>query len=349
MLDDKVVIGGGQKDCLNTIRLLAAIEVLYGHVIIHLKIGAIPVFNEFIHFFWGVPIFFTLSGYLIWQSIGRSNSFVEYCKKRFWRIYPELWVAVIIEIIALLLLYHQPINWPQFGLFVFGQSTIFQFWTPDCLRGYGCGTPNGALWTICVLIQFYVVAYPTYKMLHGKRNCIWAIVILLFTVLGVATDAITAKLPEMIANLYGVSFLPYFWMFLIASFVAEHKEKIIPFVKKWWWAFLTIALIKNFLIEDDIQLSLYTLFRTVSLFFAVLGIGYALPLLNIKTDISYGIYILHMTVVNGLMALGLFNNPLYFVVVLVITCLMAFVSTSTIGKKSMERKRMLSSQLRVFK
>ena len=30
--------GGKSKDCLNTIRLLAAIQVLYGHAIAHLHI-----------------------------------------------------------------------------------------------------------------------------------------------------------------------------------------------------------------------------------------------------------------------------------------------------------------------
>ena len=93
--------------------------------------------------------------------------------KRFWRIYPELWVAVAVEIIVLLLLYRQPINWPQMGLFTFGQATIFQFWTPDFLRGYGCGTPNGALWTITVLIQFYFCAYLIYKWLHNKKFFVW--------------------------------------------------------------------------------------------------------------------------------------------------------------------------------
>ena len=44
-----------------------------------------------------------------------------------------------------------------FILFIFCQSSIFQFWTPNFLRGYGCGTPNGSLWTIGILIQFYII------------------------------------------------------------------------------------------------------------------------------------------------------------------------------------------------
>jgi len=157
------------KNCLNTIRLLAAIQVLWKHSLIHLELPNIPVLGDFVLFFQGVPVFFTLSGFLIWQSIGRSHTFSDYAKKRFWRIYPELWLAVVVELVVLLLLYHQPIDWAQFGLFAIGQATFFQFWTLDCLRGYGCGCPNGALWTISVLIQFYFLAFFIYKWLK-KRN-----------------------------------------------------------------------------------------------------------------------------------------------------------------------------------
>lgn len=164
---------GKTINSLNTIRLIAALQVVYGHTIEHLNLEAIPVAGSFLNFFQGVPIFFTMSGFLMWDSIGRSRDYNQYLGKRFWRIYPELWVAVAIELVVLLLLYDQPINHFQFGLFAITQSTLFQFWTPDCLRGYGCGTPNGALWTICVLIQFYLVAFFVYKYFHNRRLRNW--------------------------------------------------------------------------------------------------------------------------------------------------------------------------------
>ena len=68
----------GDKDYLNLIRLLAAFQVLYGHTLAHMNIDGIPILGEFINFFSGVPIFFTMSGFLIWWSIGRSKSFEEY-------------------------------------------------------------------------------------------------------------------------------------------------------------------------------------------------------------------------------------------------------------------------------
>lgn len=76
--NQQVIKFRGDKDCLNLIRLLAAFQVLYGHTLAHLNIDSIPILGEFINFFSGVPIFFTMSGFLIWWSIGRSKSFEEY-------------------------------------------------------------------------------------------------------------------------------------------------------------------------------------------------------------------------------------------------------------------------------
>ena len=205
--------------------------MLWGHTLWHLQIERIPIIGDFIEFFIGVPVFFILSGFLIWQSINQSKSFGEYAKKRFWRIYPELWLAVVVEIVVLLLLYHEPIHYPQLGLFTFGQATIFQFWTPDFLRGYGCGCPNGALWTITILIQFYFCAYFIFKWLKGRQSWIWWVVVLISVIIGWVTPFLRLFLPDTVSKLCGVSLIPYLWMFMMAAFASEKKDKVIPFLK----------------------------------------------------------------------------------------------------------------------
>lgn len=289
MTEYKINTVGGGTNCLNLIRLLAAFQVLYKHTTASLSIDNIPIINDFIRFFSGVPIFFTMSGFLIWWSVGRSHSYGEYLKKRFWRIYPELWLAVLVELVVLLALYHEPINWPQFGLFAITQSTIFQFWTPDCLRGYGCGCPNGSLWTICVLIQFYIFAYFFYKWLHGKKLWVWFMAISVALAISLASPAIRGHLPETVGKLYNQTLLPYLWMFLCATLVAEKKDVMIPFLKKYWWAFILSLIINNYL-HWDIKASYYVI-DTIFLLLGLLGFAYNFPELNIQTDISYGIYI----------------------------------------------------------
>lgn len=329
-----------KKNSLNTFRLLAAISVLWIHALNHLELADVPVLGPFIKFFTGVPIFFTLSGFLIWRSIGNSKSFVDYAKKRFWRIYPELWVAVAVEIIVLLILYHQPINWPQLGLFTIGQSTIFQFWTPEFLRGYGCGTPNGALWTIAILIQFYFLSYFIYKWMKNRRLMVWGGVILASIIVELIEHVIRAAFPPMISKLYGVTIIPYLWMFLPAAFAAEYKDMILPFLKRYWWLFITVLLVKKYVFHWDIAMNTYYgLFDTILIFCGIVGFAYKFPMLTVKTDISYGVYIYHMTIINALMAFGFVGQPWTLWATLLGSCLIAWLSTMTVGRVSTKKKQ----------
>ena len=329
-----------KRNSLNTFRLLAALNVLWGHTLAHLELSDIPVLGSFIHFFHGVPIFFVLSGFLIWQSIGRSRSFTDYAKKRFWRIFPELWVAVAVEILVILLLYHQPINWPQMGIFAIGQATIFQFWTPDFLRGYGCGCPNGALWTITVLIQFYFLSYFVYKWLHNKRLYVWGGVMVIFLIIAWLTPWITKQLPIVLGKLYEVSIFPYFWMFLIASLAAEKKEKVLPFLRSYWWVFIVVLLLnRREFFHWDIKLAIYPFINSLLRVGGIIGFAYAVPQINIKTDISYGVYIYHMTIINALIVLGYVGYSWALWTVIGVTCFLAWISTKTIGRLSVMQKQ----------
>lgn len=79
-----------RKNCINLIRIIAALNVFYGHATTHLNIKMPVGVSKIIGVFSGVPIFFILSGFLIWMSIERTPTFTAYCKKRVFRLYPEL-------------------------------------------------------------------------------------------------------------------------------------------------------------------------------------------------------------------------------------------------------------------
>mgnify|MGYP003526174561 CR=1 FL=1 len=64
-----------RNNSLNLIRLLAAFSIMYGHARVHMGVSVPEILNRVIDVFHGVPIFFILSGYLLWNSVGRSKSF----------------------------------------------------------------------------------------------------------------------------------------------------------------------------------------------------------------------------------------------------------------------------------
>lgn len=327
------------NNSLNLIRIIAAFQVMFGHMIEHLVLPINDTFFRATYFFRGVPIFFVLSGFLIWFSISRTKTYGDYLKKRFWRIYPELWGAVILEIVVIVILYHGW-NLKSLLLFFFCQGTIFQFWTPDSLRGYGIGTPNGALWTIGVMIQFYIIIWFFHKLMKNRRLSTWIIVFLICVIVSYGGVYITQNLiggREIIGKLYSQTFVKYFWLFYIGIFIAEFKNTLLPILEKYWYTFLIIAFV--FFWTGCDFFAGYYLFWSLFLAAGLIGFAYRFPRLSISTDISYGLFLYHMTVINVFVHFGWIGKWLYVIPVVLTAMLLAYLSTVTIGRLSSVQKQ----------
>lgn len=310
-----------KKNSFNLIRLFAALQVFLGHAVHHLKI---EYDLKIISFFPGVPIFFFLSGFLIWSSIERTADFKTYLKKRVFRIYPELWMGVALSVVSILVLYLENIKWLDLGLFSITQSTFMQFWTPESLRGFGCGTPNGSLWTICVIVQFYILAWFLYKLLKRKRD--WVAIIICSVALSVVFPYLKPLFPsELLAKLFGQTIFPHLWMFLFGGVVWAYRETILPILKKIWWVAPCIMLVAEIWGVPRIG-GTYDLLNSLCLFVFITGFAYKFHRLNVKYDISYGIYIYHMIVINVLIELNVIKSWYAVLLALFVTVILATVS-----------------------
>lgn len=326
------------SNCLNLVRLAAAFQVMFGHMIEHLGLPISGAVLRSAYFLRGVPIFFVISGFLIWFSIERSKSYGQYIKKRFLRIYPELWTAVLIELIVLIIFYEGGWNLKDLLLFAFCQGTLFQFWTPDSLRGYGVGTPNGALWTIGVMIQFYIIVWPFYKFMKSRKFLIWIIGFAVSVGISSALSLIVHEIisSDIVVKLYSQTFIEYFWLFYIGMFVAEFKDKLLPIFGKFWFIFLIVAFVLFWTGLDFF--SGYYLGWSLFLTIGLIGFAYRFPQLNISPDISYGLFLYHMTVLNIFVYFGWKGRWIYTVSSTVIVIILAGLSTMMVGKRVNIRK-----------
>lgn len=170
-----------------------------------------------------------------------------------------------------------------------------------------------------------------------EKGCLGG-VILLSLILGWMTPHLTQSVPIIVGKLYGMTLMPYLWMFIISAFVAEFRDDILPFLKTYWWMFIVLVLLRRNVVYWDIMAH-YSIIDTFMLFCGLVGFAYRVPQINITTDISYGIYIYHMTVVNALIALGYVGQIWSFWFVIGLTCLLAWVSTVTIGRLSANIKK----------
>ncbi|TCV10498.1 acyltransferase-like protein [Sphingobacterium alimentarium] len=224
------------------IRFVAASQVVIWHSIEHLFLNNITVSNiikKIIEPIPGVPIFFVISGFLIYTSYERNNNLRQYLKNRMLRIFPGLWFVFIFTLLMLTILgFIIPnIMLKSFWLWVFTQITIFQFYTPDFLRSFGAGNPNGSLWTIFIEFSFYLFI-PFLFLLKKINFRIIAIIILI----GISilynfwyNDNFKARAQDLniIQKLLGLNLLPYLFYFLIGVLIKIKWEVIkIYFVNK---------------------------------------------------------------------------------------------------------------------
>lgn len=242
-----------------------------------------------------------------------------------------------LEILTILLFYRgwEPIS---LGLFTLTQSSILQFWTPGSLRGYGCGTPNGTLWTLGVTVQFYICAWLLYKCLHRRKFPLWlAVFASLIAISYWGNELAWLTGYEILVKLFGQTIFRYLWLFFIGCFMAEFHDRVIPFLSRFWLPVLLAGIFFYRMPQYDIQAG-YGVWWSLLLTTGLMGFAYRFPKLAIKKDISYGLFLYHMIYTNIFIQMGWMDDWRYFFYVLILSCVSAYLSMITAGKWSAGKK-----------
>lgn len=313
-----------RNNSFNLIRMYACINVLVIHLALYMGVK-VPIVNDFARELNSVPVFFLISGFLIWMSLERNDGFKQFCKKRVLRLFPELWISIIIEIILLLCLYHGATLLDYASLIVF-QGLIYPPHTPPAFDNYGVGTLNGSLWTIPVTIQFYLIIWVLYRWLKDKPQKVWFGILFLSLLIGVLFEArVQTCLPAVIQVLIAIGH--DFWIFFIGCFLAKYFDKYIPILVKYWYlSFVGLVFYEavTWQIADIVHYSLTGIFL-LTLF--IFGFAYRFPRITLKTDISYAIYLYHMVFINAAVQLGYRGNASAAFVVVLLTLIFSYIST----------------------
>jgi peptidoglycan/LPS O-acetylase OafA/YrhL len=337
-----------RQNNLDIIRLIAALQVVLLHFNFHLQIDTSYEFWEYflacIRPFPGVPIFFSISGFLIFASYERSPKAKKFFYNRFFRIYPLLFVFAVITAFMLLYFSWEFLKLNHLLVWFIGQITVFQFYTPDSLRSFGVGTPNGALWTIPVEIQFYLLVPLLYKLCKNNGN--W--VLLAIATLGYMLSLLifSVDIPLIAKKLFKVSVLNYLPHFIIGIFIYLYIEKIknVLIGKGHWWllSYICFYIIFNKylgLYNDLYSPNLIGLVAILLLSIAVFSLAFTKKDTSYKllgyNDYSYGIYVIHMVVANVMIELTLLHNLTYLLYALLSTVLLAVLSWEIIEKPSL--------------
>ena len=336
-----------RENNFDLIRLIASLEVAIGHTSFHLQGPENNLFsNEYSFPFPGVFVFFVISGFLITASYERNKQYIRYLKNRILRIVPALWIAFILLFFVLWafgFINRDTLSNHSFWGWVFGQITLFQFYTPDILRPFGVGCPNGSLWTIPVEFVFYLIL-PLLLILFKNRGGVNRTLLASF-LLSLTINMLLSNYgnDSILCKLIHVSILPWLYVFLLGSLIYKNWD----FCRKYLEGKAYIYVILYFLYVNFVTgpsydvVNLKVLIANILLGLMVISLAYTRT--NTAKfmhgfDISYGLYLYHMIVVNAFVQMGLVGKYTYAILALSISIVLASLSWMFVERKLLRLK-----------
>ena len=320
------------------IRYWAAISVMFLHFTgFGLKLSTdtfelscMHVIRYIVSFFPGVVVLFSLSGFLVAASFERSRNTKEYFTKRVFRLYPELWVCTLVNLLFLFLVAREYLD--KSILVWMATQIVGLANTPSCLTNFATGSINGALWTIFTEIQLYIFLGCTYNWLKKRKMSQWVLILgtcvmANFGCKVLAGNGIFAKLIERI-------FVPYLLWFLIGAFCYIKRNIVLELLKKMVLPFSFIYILIR-LCPYKVPGYYADLLVGIVCPFLVIALGFVLPKVRIKLDITYGMFLYHWIVLNGIVHFELFEKlpiGLTVAIFMVVTCVTAYLSRKYVGR-----------------
>ncbi|MCM1156414.1 MAG: acyltransferase [Roseburia sp.] len=316
-----------EKNGFDIIRYIAAFSVMMLHYASYTMIlsdQAADIMDKTRYIallFPGVVILFAMSGFLIADSLERTVSVKDFLIKRFVRIYPELWLCTVVNLAVVSILVPHLLDR---GIVRWLVTQIFGIAnTPSCLKGFATGSINGALWTVFVEVQLYVLLALTYRFLQKMKTGGWVIFLAVLAGMNLLCDMAAGQAGGAIAKLIERIFLPYALWFFIGVFCYLKKDRLLSVLKKAFWPLLILYIVIN---NMAVTIPGYyaNIFIGLVLPFMVIGCGYCLPKIRIKCDLSYGMFLYHWIVLNIIVHFNFMNRLPWYV------CLLFFIVTTLI-------------------
>lgn len=336
-----------EKNNFNFLRLLFALSVIVTH--------SYPLSGEFTgdwlsrfthaqaeFSFMGLSGFFIISGYLIYRSLDRSKTLVEYFLKRALRIYPGLFCVLLLSVIGGALVSTGTItdylsNSSAWTYLPKNMSIIKQQMKIDGVftnNPYDA-TINGSLWSLLYEVVFYVILAALFFC--NRRVSVFTLgaftTLLVVCNLFYKQEVSALKFPIVEVRLF-IEFGPFFFFGSLLGAVnldaLKHRNLAV--------LVLGVGLILVFYFNCFPYLKFFILTPLVLL----IGLGTIKPfvwLINKFGDASYGIYIYGFPIQQALMNYFKFTSIELMTVSLPLTIIMGYASWHLVEKRFLRLKK----------
>ncbi|MBR8462149.1 acyltransferase [Campylobacter sp. faydin G-105] len=321
------------------LRLFAAFQVMFGHIMYNIKPNNIlcDYLAIFLNNFNGVTIFFLISGFLISYSYDRNSNLIMYYKNRILRIYPALYVNILIGIVLLYCFYPFDFNLDFFS-WLFSQLTFLQFYNFNASKIFGAGEINAPLWTISIELFFYIslpIIFWIYKKSRYMLLIFFAISIVFFIYNRFSDHNL------FINKLINVSIAPYMFIFLIGFYFYKYINYIYIYIHNHFFIYMFIYLIFKLLDHYMQNIIIHILTNYIIFSFVVFSFAFSFSRINNifkNNDFTYGIYIYHSFFVNIFVELGCIQNYKYALLIILFSVISGILSWFLIEKPALRLK-----------
>jgi peptidoglycan/LPS O-acetylase OafA/YrhL len=329
-----------RNNALNALRLVLAVSVIFWHS--WPLTGRTITFKPFEQFIEqvGVDGFFAISGFLITSSWLRNPSVRDYAAARLLRIFPGLWVCLIVIAFVFAPLSVAIQHGSVADLMASNDSLAYVI-NNGLLNVYYAGvdhTPrnvpwpgvwNGSIWTLVFEMICYIAVGILGVLGMLKRR--W-VVPAVFVIALIGT--IVFPYPVFAASSIQAMVFRFVVMFAAGALVYQFREAIPA-----RWSLVAVCIV---IVLASMFLPNFRVLGAIPLAYAVITTGALLhhPRLNLRNDLSYGVYIYAYPVQQMLVVLGFasLNIVVFFAFATIVTVPLAALSWFLVEKQAIALK-----------
>ncbi len=287
-----------------------------------------------------VNAFFIVSGYLVYGSFDNSPKVGGFYIKRFFRIYPLYAFMIIAQMVAMFILLKGNVGLAEMLKYLISNLAFANFISPDMgglLADAHNPAINASLWTLKIEVMFYAIVPVLWLLVQRVGLKILPAIYIasvLFAALAIhyGHESWTKQLPGQL-RFFVVGFLLYHYRdkfrfsLPVAVFLA-----LICFI---------ISSMRKDLFPEYIALLVEPIIIGAWVFICALR----LPVLNLKYDISYGVYLIHAPLIQISLLLGIYEDDTGFLALLVgVVYILAFLAEKLIEIPMVKLGKKLSTR-----
>lgn len=353
-----------RKNNFDFIRLLFAIFVIITHSYdLSINTGSTEILYKLtkghLSFSYiGLAGFFSLSGYMVYESLLRSTSLFDYFKKRVLRIYPGYTVALIVTVLVGWLVsgYNGKRFFSNNSPWDYFFSKLLMFKVAPYIEGAFINNPypkevNGSLWTIPLEVSYYILL----SIFFFIRNLKLLVILITIVCLSAAIIILFGKNILVPSYLYYYIEMPFtvfsyerffsFGLFFCSGvLLANIKELLYKYKHA---IFFTSILCCMIMVQLNVFfIGNYFMLPVTIISFGIMEIKYLSNLSARIGDLSYGVYIYAFLIQQTLMSYLKLNYWQLIILTIPISLIFAIISWKYVEKPFLKFKNV--SKLKLF-